>query len=469
MCGIGVLKDPHAQCYMVELPGTDERRAFFGGIIETAKLPPPVKIKKTERAEGRVTRSKRKRNEPSLLPAAGMNRHLSGNELGALEQEEEAILRQLRMYFRSVLNDLIRDKKFKDFREMPSVEDTPDYYEIIDARDAECLANMLGKLNDGVYDSTEKFLSGIEQIRLNAYEYNSNEGVGRKVRSAAADLKDSATHLIEEARHEHAELLKECEVIAESRKRRRLNAVVAAKAASMHADEEDPLLGGGEEATPRITIGHDDEEEDDDNDSDDEEDDDLAASASPRSPRRSSRIAPPVAEAEDNEEDVGVDEEEVMVIEQSDEQAGPAKEKEKGKGKGRGKGKGKGKEPAMHGTTDAMVESEADTEDADAAQLGDEGNAAEEMGEMSDAHATAVEEATETAEFTFDEEKLAAVVEALVVGSEDATVAELDALSSQLRHAIFDHRLAHDNSVLEGVLEAMVAEFVAERAAPEVD
>ena len=57
------------------------------------------------------------------------------------------------------------------------------------------------------------------------------------------------------------------------------------------------------------------------------------------------------------------------------------------------------------------------------------------------------------------------MLEAAVAGSAGTTVADLDSLSSKLRHAIFNHRHNYDNSILESVLEAIVADFCEGRSA----
>jgi SpoVK/Ycf46/Vps4 family AAA+-type ATPase len=213
------LFDQKTQCYTIPPTNPEEREVFFKKILDTSMLPPPMTPQKMK--AGMRTRGKRKRDEqpPKVLPKQGFRRELSSDELSALGKEEEAILRPFRMYLRNVVESLMRDKKFKVFREEPDPEVVEDYRLII--KEPECLVGVQNKLNSGVFTSTDGFLASIEQIKNNAYEYNHDEGIGRGIRSKASDLYDTACHLIEEARHDHADLLKECSLITESRKRRK--------------------------------------------------------------------------------------------------------------------------------------------------------------------------------------------------------------------------------------------------------
>lgn len=471
-----VLFESQAQCYNVPLPAEAERRSFFDAIFENAKLPPPVVVAPTSGASGMRTRAKRKRAELKLLPAVGLARELSGAELGALEQEEEAILRQLRMYFRTVLNDLISDKKFKVFRELPDAEEIPDYFDVVSK--PECLSSMLSKLNDGVYDSTDKFLGGIDQIRANAYAYNSDEGIGRKIRSSASDLKDSATHLVEEARHEHAALLKECTEIAASRKRRRI-AAAAAKAAAAGSgdendDEDDPLLVSGNTPQKSSTSSY------------------SSSTFSPNPPTPSSSPAGAGAEAGGRTgagAGAGAEPGSAAGAVGMDDGEGAAAVVNSSRSS-RSNGKGRASRSNAAGAAASDDDDDDDDDDAAAEMVVDEaaapvdGAAAASPAPFSGGGAAAAAAAFGTpapsaalaggaaapplespGEFECDEEKLETVLEAAVAGSAGTTVADLDSLSSKLRHAIFNHRHNYDNSILESVLEAIVADFCEGRSA----
>lgn len=59
-------------------------------------------------------------------------RTLTDREKQELAQYEQITLRKLTMYLRRVLNTLERTRKFKEFLELPSSEDFPDYYEVIE-------------------------------------------------------------------------------------------------------------------------------------------------------------------------------------------------------------------------------------------------------------------------------------------------------------------------------------------------
>ena len=157
---------------------------------------------------------------PAVLGVDGLPaRTLTAQELADLEAAENSTLRQLRMYLRDINRSMLRDREFFYFHEPVDLEEVPDYADVI--KRPMDLSTTMDKLNAGEYETPGQFLADIEQIRTNAYAYNANEGRGKKLLVAASAMLDHATHLIEEAQIQHGELLRECERIAESRRRRR--------------------------------------------------------------------------------------------------------------------------------------------------------------------------------------------------------------------------------------------------------
>jgi hypothetical protein len=76
-------------------------------------------------------------------------RTLSSVEEAALFKQEDAVLRQLRMYLRECLRELLSDRKFKPFRDAEGYADTLDYFDVIEKPMA--LDLMMDKLNEGFF------------------------------------------------------------------------------------------------------------------------------------------------------------------------------------------------------------------------------------------------------------------------------------------------------------------------------
>lgn len=240
----------------------DALRAFFSRVVSDVRVPPPVRRSAQDdgagRSEGdespsvRVTRSSKRRLE--VIPSAsasGLQRTLTDGEKSLLVKQEEATIRQLRMYLRDCIEALWHTKKFKDFRDPSGYEEAPDYLEIV--KEPMDLEKMLEKLNLGMYLTTRDFLLDIDLICSNAYLYNPpSSSIGRRIRKFASDLKDHAHHLIENAESDHRDLIEQCNQIAESRRMRNHDsttyAILPTKEAENSEATEDVVEAAGEAA-----------------------------------------------------------------------------------------------------------------------------------------------------------------------------------------------------------------------------
>jgi len=157
----------------------DERKAFFEDVIRHAGLPPPSLHKQQmylERGLGTRTRSSQRKQVTAvtLVPEAlEKAKVLNEHEKKELLRQDSATLRQLRMYLRSVLNELLSDKKFTCFRDPIDGEEIDDYYDVI--KEPMDLNTMMDVLNDGGYESTDAFLADVQLIKDNAVRYNRPE------------------------------------------------------------------------------------------------------------------------------------------------------------------------------------------------------------------------------------------------------------------------------------------------------
>ena len=163
----------------VGVPTKDERKAFFDDVVQHAGLPPPTLHKQQmnlERGLRTRTRSSQRKQVTAvtLVPEAlEKAKVLDEHEKEELLRQDSATLRQLRMYLRSVLNELLSDKKFSCFRDPIDGEEIDDYYDVI--KEPMDLSTMMDVLNDGGYESTDAFLADVQLIKGNAVRYNRPE------------------------------------------------------------------------------------------------------------------------------------------------------------------------------------------------------------------------------------------------------------------------------------------------------
>ena len=137
----------------------EERQKFFRSIFMQKCLKPPMG-KKTPKAKLEVLPL-----APAVIP-----RQLNEKEKEQLEKREEATLRELRIFLREILAKMARNKLFYMFTRPVDIKEVPDYLDII--RQPMDLETMMTKIDQHAYESAKDFLTDIEQICLNALEYN---------------------------------------------------------------------------------------------------------------------------------------------------------------------------------------------------------------------------------------------------------------------------------------------------------
>lgn len=184
-----------------------ERREFFKDLLlnQATKPPPQRKL-----AAQRVL---------EVLPKAPPPepRKLTDVELRKLQEHEESTLTELRLFLRDTLNKLGRDRKFFIFTKPVDIEDVPDYYDII--KKPMDLSTMMSKIDLHQYQSVKEFMEDIDQICLNALEYNPDKDPqSRVIRHRACALKDTAAAIIKAELDPEFEQI--CESIVSSRKQR---------------------------------------------------------------------------------------------------------------------------------------------------------------------------------------------------------------------------------------------------------
>lgn len=189
----------------MENPNRSERYEYFSKpLLRDAKKPP--KKKKTKNME--ITLPVAPPPEP---------RKLTNVELRKLVEQEEATLRELRLFLREILNKLARDRRFAMFTKPVDPEEVPDYHHVIS--NPMDLETMMTKIDLHCYQSVSQFLDDIDLICHNALEYNPDRDPSDKlIRHRACALKDTAHALIDTELDEEFEKI--CEGILESRKQR---------------------------------------------------------------------------------------------------------------------------------------------------------------------------------------------------------------------------------------------------------
>ncbi|RWS17952.1 ATPase family AAA domain-containing protein 2-like protein [Dinothrombium tinctorium] len=143
-------------------------------------------------------------------------RKLTEKETERLIKQEEATLRELRLFLRDVLAKLLRDRRFAIFVKPVDTEEVPDYLEVI--KNPMNLELMMAKIDTHQYQLASQFLADIDLICYNALEYNPDRDSSDKmIRHRACALRDSAYALIDEM---HSDFETQCEAIKERRDKR---------------------------------------------------------------------------------------------------------------------------------------------------------------------------------------------------------------------------------------------------------
>lgn len=205
--------------YEVRPADDEERRGFYNSLVDDLCPRQPV-AGDAGNTTAAVKRKRRRRDEvlklaPPPPPPPGPTKE----EKKRQAQKEEHYLRELRIYMRSLLADLIRTPKFRTFRDPVDPEEVPDYYTVIE--NPMCLEVMREKIDEREYMCMEDMVDDIELIASNALEYNPDNSSGRRIVHAANALKDAVASGIHQfKRHIRYPLVERCKAIADRRRGR---------------------------------------------------------------------------------------------------------------------------------------------------------------------------------------------------------------------------------------------------------
>ncbi|NXJ93769.1 ATAD2 protein, partial [Corythaixoides concolor] len=195
------------EVFRIELPSKEERRMFFEDLVVNQAAKPPA------------SKNNAARRPLEVLPVAPppKPRQLTEEEIRKLEEQEEDMLRELRIFLRNVTHRLAVDRRFRAFTKPVDPEEVPDYDAVI--KQPMDLSAVLSKIDLHQYLTAEDFLKDIDLICSNALEYNPDKDPGdRLIRHRACTLRDTAYAIVREEMDEDFE--QHCEEIKESRKKR---------------------------------------------------------------------------------------------------------------------------------------------------------------------------------------------------------------------------------------------------------
>uniref|UniRef100_A0A8D0A507 ATPase family AAA domain-containing protein 2 n=1 Tax=Sander lucioperca TaxID=283035 RepID=A0A8D0A507_SANLU len=202
-----LFREEYGEVYTVSVPMRLERTDFFRDLIlnQAAEPPPSTKRALTQAME--------------ILPLAPLPppRQLPEQDRLHLEEQEEDVLRELRLFLRNVTERLSLDRRFKAFTKPVDIEEVPDYMLVI--RKPMDLSTLLTNIDEQKYVTVGEFVSDADLIWQNALEYNpDSDPMDRHIRHRACALKDTVRAIIRDELDEDFERV--CEEVKESRIKR---------------------------------------------------------------------------------------------------------------------------------------------------------------------------------------------------------------------------------------------------------
>ncbi|PSN40096.1 hypothetical protein C0J52_13738 [Blattella germanica] len=191
---------------VVQDPSMSDREAFFKPLFLTEAARPPKMPRKT---------ADRFEELPLAPPPAPVK--LSEAELKKVYENEEATLRELRIFLREICAKLARNRQFFMFTKPVDVQEVPDYLSII--KQPMDLETMMTKIDLHRYVCAQDFLDDVDLLCRNALEYNPDRDPADKlIRHRACSLRDTAYTLIKAEMDSDFE--EQCKEISRSRRAR---------------------------------------------------------------------------------------------------------------------------------------------------------------------------------------------------------------------------------------------------------
>lgn len=184
--------------YEVDYPHSEDRAKFFSQLLETA----------VDLSEQKYCETKEPVVLPELPKAPKQETLRSEAQLQAQFEEEQHILRRMRMCLREVCNRLLREKSFNVFHYPVTEEEAPDYNTIIQT--PMDVSTLLQRTDSGQYLTRSAFMQDLELIPLNAKAYHKEDYNGARIVSKACALRDAAHAMLSQI---DKDLVAQCEAI----------------------------------------------------------------------------------------------------------------------------------------------------------------------------------------------------------------------------------------------------------------
>ncbi|KAM4549947.1 ATPase family AAA domain-containing protein 2-like isoform 1-T1 [Fundulus diaphanus] len=205
-----LFREEYGEIYTMTVPTRQERTEFFQDLIlnQAAEAPPSKNKAMTQNME--------------ILPVAPLPplRQMSEQERLRLEEQEEDVLRELRLFLRNLTERLMLDRRFKAFTKPVDIEEVPDYLMVI--KKPMDLSTLLSNIDEHKYVTIKEFMSDADLIWQNALEYNpDSDPADRHIRHRACALKDTMRVIVKDELDKDFQRV--CEEIRESRIERALS------------------------------------------------------------------------------------------------------------------------------------------------------------------------------------------------------------------------------------------------------
>ncbi|KAG0052963.1 ATPase AAA domain-containing protein 2B [Gryganskiella cystojenkinii] len=142
-------------------PQGQSRALFFDPLLQDlAREPTDFIVPSTEPAK----------LEPLKKAPPPQPRVPTTEEKKLLREHDQYVLRELRISLRTIVEELLKERKFKPFFQPVDLEEFPDYLEVI--KKPMDLATINSKINDRAYLEVKEFVADIDLIVSNTTEYN---------------------------------------------------------------------------------------------------------------------------------------------------------------------------------------------------------------------------------------------------------------------------------------------------------
>jgi len=153
-------------------PDSQSRTLFFETLLQDLARPPTDFI---------VPSAERATLEPLKKAPPPQPRVPTAEEKRLLREHDQYVLRELRISLRTIVEELLKERKFKPFFHPVDLEEFPDYLEVI--KKPMDLSTISSKINDRVYLEVKEFVADMDLIVDNATEYNEASKIVYMVRS----------------------------------------------------------------------------------------------------------------------------------------------------------------------------------------------------------------------------------------------------------------------------------------------